>query len=844
MDHLLHHFGDVVNVAVPCLLEDREDTCCLPNDGLDAEAPFQHGSQYHDFLNFPSSHGWKVEPDTYLLSLDRGNGQAECLIDGADQFVQSWLFFCLLTVVVRTDEPLLNMCDLVRWERQGPDASVKPQITTKDLEQKLTQWHEWMKENPTRAKLRLMQTDLVLEFARQVVRENLDEKKRANLEINARVSLSIMVLGETLSAVKSSMLREMDERILGWESDDLNGWGCPSHVMDIKPDACAYTRKALKRQIGPNATLLLAAWKHCTWHKGEEYECSETECKYIKVSPPVKTIGSAADAATTDANTAHANYVPRCACRRPCRLVGPKMEDVYNILRKRDASFPVFEVGEARDNKMSVVVKDWGQHQQNSAFATISHVWSQGLGNPKSNEVHSWMRRLWTLQEAFLSKAMCFPEQAENGNLRAEKGRYPGRGFDQLIQDLGPGGDTNKPTILKVSLAEVLKRHLFENLMGRERGARIEKGNPFGDQGSQLIASAWRSARWRDTSHKEDETIILSTLLNLDFRDTTLDGPTRHKDPKTQDAIEQRKEMMKDFLQLISKHCPGSIPAGIIFLPGKRLKLPGFGWAPATWTSGRNEDYPYPLSRMEHPTELVPEGLLVRYPGIMLHCEKLATVTSQNSQGFHFPVDRELNEWYRVDLINENTLPKVADIEAGRTGRVFNYMLAVIISRPRPKERLRDVGLLVEIYESSWRRHERQVRNENIFYSRILSRVHISRVGPVSWREPSDQVIGERTREDQLWCVDDFTSNKTRFEELAAKKKNRRGNGDKAKPNTTALKDGILNVAGSAPGNPPPIEADITSDHDGSANVMGNMGTWRNMGNIFNSFFEQNNNGN
>ncbi|KAK7921577.1 hypothetical protein PG985_009599 [Apiospora marii] len=800
------------------------------------------------------------------------------------------------------------MCDLIRFERPG--LGTETYITTKNLEQKLSQWHDWMKKGRSQAKFRLMQTDLVLEFARQVVQENLDDKKREDLKIDPLISLSIMVLGETLSAVKSSILRDMGESILGWESDDLNGWGYPSWVLESMPDSCAYTKKALKRQIGPNATLLLAAWKHCQWHDGADYGCSKTECKYIKVSPPTRNGNSMADGNDADVNTAHENYIPRCACRAPgrssCNLVGPKMEDVYDILRDGNASFPVFQVVETSGNGTSVVVRNWREVQQDSCYTTVSHVWSQGLGNPKSNEVHecqlkfikgaldgvstslkkqnrlsrpchffwldtfaipvenkakpddtppdlfdlrhrsisqmynvydaschslvidddictsenshtqpeliaairlltsTWMRRLWTLQEAFLSKAMCFPETF-NGRLRIGNGAYPGRGFDQLIQALDQGSDTEKPTILKLSLAEVLKRHLLENLMGQERKARLGMGDPFHDDGSKLIASAWRSARWRDTSHKEDETIILSTLLNLDFRDTHLESPTRHKDSKTQAAIDQRKEMMKDFLHLISKHCPGSIPAGIIFLPGEKLKLPGFGWAPATWASGRNEDYPYPLSRMDHATELMPEGLVVRYPGIMLHCEELTLVLGHKmGQGFHFPVDRELNEWYRVDLAKKNTLPKIEEIKARRNNKRFNYMVAIIISRPRPKERLPDTALLVEVYDKSWRRPEKQVLKESIFYARILSRIKITRVSSVAWQESKDQVIGERTKDDQLWCVDDFASNQLRFKELDDKKRNRRANGDQARKSLNTLGDGVLNTAGSAAGMPPP----------------------------------------
>lgn len=276
--------------------------------------------------------------------------------------------------------------------------------------------------------------------------------------------------------------------------------------------------------------------------------------------------------------------------------------------------------------------------------------------------------------------------------------------------------------------------------------------------------------------------------------------------------------MMKDFLHLISKHCPGSIPAGIIFLPGERLKLPGFGWAPATWASGRNEDYPYPLSRMEHATELMPEGLIVRYPGIMLHCEELTLVMNHKmGQGFHFPVDRELNEWYRVDLAKKNTLPRIDEIKAGQNNKKFNYMVAVIISRPRPKERLPDIALLVEIYDKAWRRQEKQARNESIYYARILSRVKITRVSSVPWQESKDQVIGERTKDNQLWCIDDFASNEMRVRELEDKKRNRRVNGDQARKKLNSLKGGILNTAGSAAGTPPPdcldsLDGNVTAD--------------------------------
>ncbi|KAK8133476.1 hypothetical protein PG984_005488 [Apiospora sp. TS-2023a] len=857
-----------------------------------------------------------VNPENYRLEVNHENDRYDACIDDLNVFLQSWLFFCLINVVIRTDEPLLYVCDLVRSER--PEKQTTPFITTRYLEEKISQWHEWMnKKHPAQAKARLVQIGLVLEFARQVVRENFGKEEGDDLRIiDPKVSLSIMVLGETLSAVKTSILREMGETILGWEGDDLSGWGFPSCVTADMPGSCAYTTRALLRQIGPNATLLLAASKHVASHQGDEYGCSIVECRYIKASPPVRINSSAADTATTR------EYQPRCSCVRNgkprCKLIGPDMRAVFEVLRGHDISFPVFQVKRTTNEETIVVVEDWGPRQRHSTFATVSHVWSQGLGNPKSNTVQyvhppiygrlkasstitdtdmcsecqlrfitnvldgisksmtkknpmvppcrffwldtfaipvtdeakpetvptdfydlrhqsirkiysvfeasshsividddlyssqnsnfmrhdliaavklltsSWMRRLWTLQEAFLSEEICFTEQTKAGKLPFKKGQYPGRGLDQLIQDLSPKRGPGSPTIMRTSLAEVLKRHLFDNLMVR-------------------------------SPHRKR--LALCSLAH--YSNTTLEDTTRHRDPKTRQAVYQRRERMKDFLNLISKHYPGSIPAGIIFLPTERLRLPGFGWAPATWASGDNEDYPYPLSRMEHTTKLVSEGLIVRYPGVLLHCEELAAVVNNEmDHGFSFPVDQELNEWYRVDLINENKLPRIDQIGAGRSNRNANYMLAVIISRPRPKERLPEIGLLVEIYQSRRRRHEKQTLDETLFYSRTLCRVRVSRISPVSWKEPRDQVIGERTKDDQLWCVDDYSSFQTLDEELAPKSWIRPVIIDKDSKSKSFIGRGILNAAGPAAGTPPldslnPHKQNELGDHRSSTLLGG-----------------------
>jgi len=108
--------------------------------------------------------------------------------------------------------------------------------------------------------------------------------------------------------------------------------------------------------------------------------------------------------------------------------------------------------------------------------------------------------------------------------------------------------------------------------------------------------------------------------------------------------------MMIDLWKILDKTCPGSIPPGIIFLPGEKLKDPSFGWAPKTWLSNEELEYPDPLSNMVGAARLVPEGLLVQYPGFVLHAQNRASILRENESSFHFPSDSTLLEWYGVEL--------------------------------------------------------------------------------------------------------------------------------------------------------------------------------------------------
>lgn len=238
---------------------------------------------------------------------------------------------------------------------------------------------------------------------------------------------------------------------------------------------------------------------------------------------------------------------------------------------------------------------------------------------------------------------------------------------------------------------------------------------------------------------------------------------------------------MRDFWTLIHRSYEGSIPAGLIFLPGVRLSIPGFGWAPVTWLSGKDEAHPFPLNVIGKPTELHQEGLLVQYPGFLLHGGDPDVILRSNhlKEDLKFPIDHYLSEWYEATAIEEpshdqavqNVITRVRVDEENAQSPPKRPQFGIILSRPKPREWPPEIGLLVEIYSEMWRRKEPQRVNRKIYCCQIIRRLKVSRVTkpPESgFQVPSgkrkDSPIGELMPEDTLWYVDGYQDSKTREE--------------------------------------------------------------------------------
>lgn len=94
-----------------------------------------------------------------------------------------------------------------------------------------------------------------------------------------------------------------------------------------------------------------------------------------------------------------------------------------------------------------------------------------------------WMRRLWTLQEAFLSRKLLFAFKSSGQNT------LPLVDLD-AIEDLYDDTDTKL-----ISNLPATAQSYYNNLLGPDRKARIH--NLTSTNGVGLIASVWRAAQWR-----------------------------------------------------------------------------------------------------------------------------------------------------------------------------------------------------------------------------------------------------------------------------------------------------------------------------------------------------------
>ena len=183
--------------------------------------------------------------------------------------------------------------------------------------------------------------------------------------------------------------------------------------------------------------------------------------------------------------------------------------------------------------------------------------------------ISTWIRRLWTLQEAALARVAYFQFSGEPVIIVDEPRPGPGE---------NPGAQWYDNEVAYFA-------HLFEFSWWKKKANMTEL---------ERICYVLRALKSRSTSHVEDQPICLALLLDLNLHEL-MEAPERHRMGKLWSLCSQ-------------------LPASILFLPGTKLADENLGWAPASCM-----DCTYLGIPSDVPATVTPEGLFVTLPGFLIY---------------------------------------------------------------------------------------------------------------------------------------------------------------------------------------------------------------------------------
>jgi len=235
-----------------------------------------------------------------------------------------------------------------------------------------------------------------------------------------------------------------------------------------------------------------------------------------------------------------------------------------------------------------------------------------------------WSKRMWTLPEGIRAKNLHFDFKdglLSTDDLRKRYEKAKDNPFDREHHVYKAGW-------------------LFSPYIFSMR-QRDEPHKPDGDKADhRQLAHLWQAMQWREASRPEDETLCLARLLDIDTLPLL-------KITGSNGAKNMTEQRMAEFLSLLDQYI--GIASGMIFLPGPKLSIRGFAWAPSSWMRKQSRQVSEPVFVPEQKLSLLTRnGLHVQYPGLQLHPGK----TNPGST-FWVPTARNLTKWYRIVYIPE-----------------------------------------------------------------------------------------------------------------------------------------------------------------------------------------------
>lgn len=688
MDHLRHGNWPLrINVRVPYIGTEEYD-------GM-------------SFSNYPQRKGWDK---AWLFEHSSYGGRT---LEQTAAFLQTWLYFGVLSEVleIKVDER-----EFIRDK----------EITTQELPRYLGDWkNREINLAPNDKIRRQIKIDLCLDEVRIILAEY---RRIQYPSPYPEIELSIMVLVEVLDRAKRMILGVSETfELTGWSQEAQKGWGHSTLLEEqmLHSKWCPTTLAMLRHSLGSVSVMYYA---HGLEPPHSKSSPNHSKCK-----------GRFCMAEQVDESTYKTRHVEGCLSRRKCLHIGPKLEELEDALSKD--SFPLLST--SKEQTVQVV-----KYRPGMKYVAFSHVWAHGLGNPRRNtlpkcqllRLQSFVNKIFFKRAGslFWIDTLCIPVGNEELRRLAIKKMYQTYSaadkvlvldtdilkcsrkadyFERVMKITSSSWMRRLWTLQEATLAKDLYFQLSDGAMNiKDIETKYENDpessslyNPLPETAKQfattlrilwnsspedLITILWKAMQWRATSRISDVSIVLATSFDLDVTDIL--------------NVTDPEGRLKSFLKKLD-----SLPAGLIFVGGRRMTEPGFRWAQNSWMSGQAVAYPDTLLLGGPKGRLTETGLQVTYPGF-----RIRFASTSVGPRFWLPSTKYLSTWYCITYIADSEDAGPAD-EWDRISDIFKHgEPAIILSRPHPGE-TPEIGVLVAIKETL----------NDRFHAEYLCRVRVSLEG-------------------------------------------------------------------------------------------------------------------
>ncbi|KIJ52516.1 hypothetical protein M422DRAFT_64970 [Sphaerobolus stellatus SS14] len=753
------------------------------------------------FMDYPERHGWfQISHNEihYLLREDdlEGNDDYEAA------FYQSWLYMGLLIEVLRAYDVVVDFKDFFRFE--GNDIFITTEKLGKYLQDMIDNDETFNDEAEREGRLF---------YALAMLGKAFDFVKGAETQVHGfgrilseEIVLSIMLLGKALQGA----LRFITERFIVLNEDNIPG-ATRKALEGFEHLASQFIRnRLLQANWCPSDISFMDSFMdvenayYCSLlerkRTADHGTCTSDECLAYQID---------------DATYITRHIEEECTCE----YIQVDVPVVIKILN--DGGMPAIQISLSERNEVQelLVLDVWSDPR--TEYIAISHVWSDGLGNVEANSLPKCqLLRLRTLCAALSETLMpdgkpsmimpiwidtlCVPLERKPRNLalRVMSETYrKARSVLVLDKELLDSSlnATRQEKILRISISAWSRRlwPLQESALARQVNFQFREGSFDPEEGrltdkideralswrtNALVMSLYygrirpmfkdgkqepwefvflaRALLFRRTSKREDETVCLSSIFELDVK------------PLLQHSSADLR--MQEFYKGLT-----SIPTNALFLERPRLASPGFRWAPNTFLERKASLVNGWRGDAVEPALFdVPEnGLKVKLPGVIIHLEK--SKIHEVQQRFIFTFNGTYENSFIIELpdnevhieafhgLSEFALitedPKLVDLPLGFIGSISS-------------DSSRDTLKLVESMgslEISQRQGGKEpviepVTNESD-ETGILETIYVDYICPVTITPVKEMINWEGSRDrngrnmpgkcirtllsDQIWCI-------------------------------------------------------------------------------------------